>query len=248
MASWVLVPCLIALRDEFNAISPGRDKASDGSIGDTAHANESSDHNPDETGNTPYEDADHLNEVHAIDVDDDLKSADLSMQEACDIIRLRHAHGVDDRLQNIIYNRRIASRSWGWVWKAYDGPSPHTEHAHFSSRYTSAEEADTRPWGLLDAIGDGMAGITQADFNSRMDAWWLARMDNSAPDNAIRAALEVAPWHQEVGRTGKSTHDVLFGEMKGELASLKQQVADLGSMVQRLLPPVPPTGGLTVVK
>ena len=47
MASWILVPCLVSLRSEFNKLAPGRDKASDGSIGDTAHQQESSDHNPD---------------------------------------------------------------------------------------------------------------------------------------------------------------------------------------------------------
>ena len=52
MASWILVPCLVALRNEFNQLAPNRDKASDGSIGDTSHAASSSDHNPDETGNT----------------------------------------------------------------------------------------------------------------------------------------------------------------------------------------------------
>jgi hypothetical protein len=33
----------------------------------------------------------------------------------------------------------------------------------------------------------------------------------------IKAELQVAPWRQLVGRTGKSAHDTLFGEMKGLL-------------------------------
>lgn len=150
-APWALVACLKALHGEFDLLFPKRDHASDGTIGDLRHQQESSDHNPDETGRTPYTDADTLNEVHAIDVDDDLRKAGWSMDRCLQIIILRHRNGQDDRLQNVIYNRRIWSRSWGWTAKAYTGASAHTEHAHFSARYTSAQEADTRPWGLLAA-------------------------------------------------------------------------------------------------
>lgn len=149
--SWILVPCLVSLRDEFNRLAPTRDKASDGSIGDTSHAASSSDHNPDETGNTPYSDSDKVNEVHAIDVDDDLRKSGWSMQKCVDIIVGRHREGRDDRLQNIIYNRRIWSRSWDWSAREYTGSNPHDKHAHFSSRYTTAQESDASPWGLLEA-------------------------------------------------------------------------------------------------
>jgi hypothetical protein len=47
-------------------------------------------------------------------------------------------------------------------------------------------------------------------------------MNPNAADNPQRDALQVAPWQQEVGRTGKSTHNVLFGEM----LPLLQQVAE----------------------
>jgi hypothetical protein len=214
MASWILVPCLVSLRSEVNRLAPSRDKASDGSIGDAAHAQESSDHNPDETGNTPYEDADNINEVHAIDVDDDLRKPGWTMDKCLEIIITRHRDGRDNRLQNVIYNRRIWSRSWGWTARAYTGANAHTEHAHFSARYTTAQESDTRPWGLLEAEDDDMATITQTDFNARMDSWWNARMSPNAADNASRRALRVAPWQQEVGHTGKSTHDTLFGTMQ----------------------------------
>lgn len=156
MASWILVPCLVSLRNEFNALAPNRDKASDGSIGDTSHAASSSDHNPDETGTTPYEDADSINEVHAIDVDSDLRKSGWTMQRAVNVIVDRHRSGADDRLQNVIYNRRIASRSWGWTWRDYTGSSPHTEHAHFSSRYTTSQESNTKAWGLLAEEEDDM--------------------------------------------------------------------------------------------
>ncbi len=220
--AWILVPCLVTLRSEFNALAPDRDKASDGSIGDVAHAQSSSDHNPDETGNTPTEDADSINEVHAIDVDKDLRRAGWTMQKAVEIIVVRHRQGRDDRLQNVIYNRVIWSRSWGWTARRYTGANAHTQHAHFSARYTTAQERDTRPWGLLEAEDDDMATITQSDFNARMDAWWNARMSPNAKDNPQRTALRVAPWQQTVGRTGRTTHDVLFADMRTTL----QKIAD----------------------
>ena len=213
MASWILVPCLVALRTEVNRLAPGRDRTSDGSIGDSAHSTSSSDHNPDETGNTPYEDADSRNEVHAIDVDKDLRKPGWSMQKCVEIIVVRHRTGRDNRLQNVIYNRRIWSRSWGWTARAYTGSNPHDKHAHFSSRYTTAQENDTRPWGLLEAEDDDMATITQTDFNARMDAWWNTRMSPAARDNPQRTALRVAPWQQTVGGTNTSTHNMIFGEM-----------------------------------
>jgi hypothetical protein len=231
MASWILVPCLVTLRSEFNAIAPARDKASDGSIGDIAHSQVSSDHNPDETGRTPTEDADSINEVHAVDVDKDLRRSGWTMQKAVEIIVVRHRQGRDDRLQNVIYNRRIWSRSWGWTARVYTGANAHTQHAHFSARYTTAQERDTRPWGLLEAEDDDMATITQTDFNARMDAWWNARMSPTARDNPQRTALRVAPWQQTVGRSGRTTHDVLFADMllllRRAAEENPQQVADL---------------------
>jgi hypothetical protein len=55
-----------------------------------------------------------------------------------------------------------------------------------------------------------------------MDTWWNARMSPTARDNAQRTALRVAPWQQTVGRTGESTHNVLFGDMRTVL----QKIAD----------------------
>ncbi|BCJ42072.1 hypothetical protein GCM10010168_65510 [Actinoplanes ianthinogenes] len=179
MASWILVPCLVTLRSEFDALAPARDRSSDGSIGDAAHARTPSDHNPDETGSTPYEDADYRNEVHAIDVDDDLHKPGWTMQRALEIIITRHRDGRDDRLQNVIYNRTIWSRSWGWTARSYTGNSPHTEHAHFSARYTTVQESDTSPWGLLED------DVTKSEFQAWMTEWARSKAGREALAQAM---------------------------------------------------------------
>jgi hypothetical protein len=150
MADWVLIPCLKTLFAEFDRIAPGRDRASDGSIGDSAHQHEVSDHNPDETGSVPIHDADHVNEVHAIDVDNNLNESDLSMEKVVQFLLGRCRSGAEKRLRYIIYNRRIWSASSGWVQQTYTGASPHTEHAHFSGSYTTSLEASTASWHLED--------------------------------------------------------------------------------------------------
>ncbi|AGL20032.1 hypothetical protein [Actinoplanes sp. N902-109] len=192
MASWTLVPCLVSLRNEFNEFAPDRDHASDGSIGDTAHAaGGTSDHLPDESYSALRgKDSDSKNEVHAIDVDNNLNKSGWSMTKCVEIIVTRHREGRDNRLQYVIWNRRIWSRSWGWTARTYTGASPHTEHAHFSARYTTAQESDTRPWGLLEADD-----VTKSEFTAWMTEW--------ARSEAGRAALARAILSFDPGKDAK---------------------------------------------
>jgi hypothetical protein len=178
MADWVLIPCLKVLFAEFDRIAPSRDHASDGSIGNTAHQNEVSDHNPDETGKVPIHDADRVNEVHAIDVDNNLRAGDLTMEVVVQFLLARCRSGAEKRLRYIIYNRRIWSASSGWVQKTYTGPSPHTEHAHFSGSYETKLEASTASWHLEDLVA-----LDSADIK----AIWTTDGIIAAPSNATSA-------------------------------------------------------------
>ncbi|GIF20439.1 hypothetical protein Ate02nite_31690 [Paractinoplanes tereljensis] len=181
MASWVLIPCLKSLFAEFDRIAPQRDRASDGSIGDTAHSQTSSDHNPDETGSVPIHDADKVNEVHAIDVDNNLNESDLTMEKVVQFLLGRCRSGAEKRLRYIIWNKRIWSASSDWVQKTYTGASPHTEHAHFSASYTTSLEASTASWHLEDIpvaltaadktwITNTVVAQTQKAIDSRLTA------------------------------------------------------------------------------
>lgn len=150
------VPASTALVEEFNALAPQRSKASDGTIGDTAHSQSASDHNPDETGNTGgQEDSDSLNEVHARDI----TAAGpwppgWSMERCVQIILARCRAGAEKRFRNIIYYDRIWAASGSWVERSYSGANNHRKHAHFSFRYGSGSGASnpeniTTPYGLL---------------------------------------------------------------------------------------------------
>jgi hypothetical protein len=152
MADWVVVPCLVRLRAEFNTIAPDRDKASDGTIGDAAHSS-SSDHTPDEISDALRgKDPDKVNEVHALDVDADLRVPGFSMERAVQHLLERCRSGAELRLRYIIFNRRIWSESTGWRQQAYAGPNDHSKHAHFSSSYIAAREASMASYHLQEAV------------------------------------------------------------------------------------------------
>jgi hypothetical protein len=156
VAAWELAPCLVYLFREFNIIAPLRDHTSDGSIGDTAHQQTNSDHNPDKNGI-----------VHAIDVDNNF-NAKFTMEDCIQffVSECRKTIGTDrGRLKYFIYNRRIWEAP-NWVQRVYTGPSPHTEHAHFSCEYDPRYANDTRPWGLVAKFGkDDELPMDQVEFN-----------------------------------------------------------------------------------
>jgi len=113
----------IQLREQIDDAFPGRDRTSDGWIGDTRHAARKSDHNPDAQG-----------WVRAIDIDRDLngkgRKPDL-MPDLVDQIRLAAKSG-DKRVSYIIFDGKIASSKKAWAWRPYDGINKHNHHAHIS--------------------------------------------------------------------------------------------------------------------
>lgn len=138
--AWYLAPALAVGRAEVNRRWPNRDKASDGTIGDTAHQATRSDHNPNSRES-----------VNAWDMDKD----------GVDVWEVIGAFQRHPSSHYWIYNRQIADKDSGWRRQPYSGPNPHTEHVHFSIRQSAAAEQDQRPWGLLE--GEFMAGISDTD-------------------------------------------------------------------------------------
>jgi hypothetical protein len=175
MADWILVPCLVQLRTEFNRIAPNRDRTTDGSIGDTAHQGRASDHNADEQGAVPIHDADRTNEVHAIDVDVDLKVDGLTMERVVQFLLARCRSGAEKRLRYIIYARRIWEASNDWKQRAYSGANAHTAHAHFSASYDSKLEASTASWHMEDLVA-----LTDAEIEKIAATVWARKIASPA--------------------------------------------------------------------
>lgn len=129
--TWNLAPSLSNLRNEVNARWPDRSKASDGTIGDSAHSARVSDHNPNSRGS-----------VNAIDI----TSRGINTG---DLIAAAKRH---PSVRYIIHDRTIMNRDIGsFRARRYSGSNPHTQHVHISIYQSAAAENNTTPWGLSDA-------------------------------------------------------------------------------------------------
>lgn len=130
--AWYLAPSLAQLRSEINARWPGRDHASDGTIGDAAHSSTTSDHNPNSRGS-----------VDAMDIDED----------GVDFAEIFAAIKRHPSARYVIYERELYHRLRGWRAETYSGTNPHDHHFHLSIDQTQASEQDTRSWGLTTTTG-----------------------------------------------------------------------------------------------
>jgi hypothetical protein len=170
MSGPVLTVALTRLRSDFDDAFPERSRSSDGWIGDSAHAESTSGHNPDDTSgvSAEYSDSDSAAEVRAIDVDKDLNSS-TSMQDVVD--RILATSNDLRRLKYVIFDRHQWSKSNGWKRTDYTGSNPHDQHAHFSG--DPATDADGGQWSVAlmgeDSMTDSQAYV-QHIVNYRVDA------------------------------------------------------------------------------
>lgn len=123
---WRSAKSLAVLKDQLNFAYPNRNKESDGTIGDAAHAATVSQHNPNAAG-----------VVTAFDIttDPQIKPADLA-EKLC----------LDSRTWYVIYNRRI--RYFGGSWQKYSGSDPHTSHIHISTVQNQAAYDNENKWDI----------------------------------------------------------------------------------------------------
>jgi V8-like Glu-specific endopeptidase len=138
---WRVARALKTLRDEVNTRWSTRNKGSDGTIGDAAHATRDSDHNP-----WIVDGAESV--VSAMDITHDTASGCTGDAIANVIIASR-----DARVKYIIWNRQIMSSSVengiaAWTWRAYNGSNPHTSHIHISVKSDKASYDSTAAWGI----------------------------------------------------------------------------------------------------
>lgn len=138
--SWRNCNSSLTLVAAINARWPNRDKTSDGTIGDAAHATRLSDHNP------WVKDSSGIGVVRARDVDKDGIDAAWIVEE----LRKLGVAG-DRRLHNegyVIFNRRITKPDFSG-WAVYTGINPHDKHFHVSFSLDQPGYDDSRPWAFL---------------------------------------------------------------------------------------------------
>jgi hypothetical protein len=136
-----LVKAGVKLRDQLNQRFPGRDKSSDGWVGDSAHQARKSDHNPDKNG-----------WVHAIDIDENMgkgagRRGATAREFADQLIKLAREGKDRGRLKYVVYENRIASGSYKdkfWVWR--EGNWGHQHHIHVS--FTEKAQNDNAEFDL----------------------------------------------------------------------------------------------------
>lgn len=137
-----LVAAGVVLRNQVNGRFPGRDRRSDGWVGDAAHSARRSDHNPDKNG-----------WVHALDIDENMGKGKWRNGRAARLLadQLRQYAASDlpgaDRIKYIVHERKLASGTYkaSW-WKWRPGNWGHDHHIHIS--FTSKAQKDDRLFPL----------------------------------------------------------------------------------------------------
>ena len=132
------------LRTQANSRWAGRNKSSDGWIGDPAHfaRGDASDHNPHvKDGSTGV--------VTALDLTHDPSSGCDAGVLADVLIASR-----DPRIKYVIWNKRITSGDAGpspWIKRKYSGKNPHNMHVHISVKGMKARYDDDSAWAISGA-------------------------------------------------------------------------------------------------
>ena len=189
--AWRLADSLEVLRAEVNDLAPNRSKASDGTLGDPAHASRPSRHNPNDDG-----------VVCALDLTDDPLNG-------CDIhaIARRIARNPHPELAYIISNGEVWKRSTGG-WEAYTGTSPHTHHAHFGV----GVGPDSEPRPPYDS--NQTWGIAQEEDDMYSDADRQAATNRHAELKAKLDKILLIISNDEDGKIARRTKETVLGIRK----------------------------------
>lgn len=134
---------LLALVGEVNTRFPNRSKASDGMLGDAAHATRDSDHNP-------WVQDGSVGVVTAVDITD---GSAPGVPEIADLIVSTLVSRRDQRVKYIIHEGTIW-RSYdkpgipAWTPAPYTGSNGHFQHVHVSVLPEKVHYDSTAPWGI----------------------------------------------------------------------------------------------------
>jgi hypothetical protein len=138
----------VVLAQELNDVYDLRDKSSDGTIGDAAHASRKSDHNP------WVKDGNGVGVVRARDIDEDLDGntapGTYDAKSLFDKL-LALAKAGDPRLNGggyLIYEGHIYSEKNNWAARPYTGANAHKQHVHVSFSLNAKGYDSNKSWGL----------------------------------------------------------------------------------------------------
>lgn len=136
--AWRVAKSLEQMRSQFNTLFPSRDKGSDGTIGDAAHATTNSDHNP-------WVKDGGMGVVTALDITHH-PGEGVDTWTIAEYLRQKR----DPRIKYVISNKRIfSSVSNPWQWRNYTGSNPHSKHFHVSVSSSKSHYDNTKDWDLI---------------------------------------------------------------------------------------------------
>lgn len=231
MVDFVVDKSLDVLLGQLNAHAPGRDKSSDGSIGDAAHQGRPSAHNPQDTedssdGNDPD------NQVDARDFTHDPDSG-ADMHQMTEEIRLSR----DRRVNLVIWNRRqfssySTSTRKAWAWGPYSGSNPHDKHAHVETN--DLYNDDLTPWKVFQ-MADSKA-VTSTEWR----VWFTSQLQE-AGKNPATGQIEKYPVSSLLKRVDAGVAEGVMSVKRVEdnVLHLVDAVDELRSMLQTLLDRAP---------
>lgn len=176
--SYTIAPAAKAILEQATQLWPNRSRASDGTIGDQAHATRASDHNPDARGI-----------VHAADLTHD-------PAHGVDCNTLAEQVKDDPRVKYVIWNRRIYNPAISRTWRPYTGTNPHDHHMHVS--VTDAGENDTSPW-FTPTPNTGAFG-TMDDTRILEEFANITKRTGAQLDAAVTGLRDQAKRHNEAAR------------------------------------------------
>lgn len=180
--AWVVDKGLDVLLAQINAAAPGRDKSSDGSIGDADHSARTSDHNP----QSPPPPGNPDDQVDARDFTHD-PDAGADMAVVAESIRLSE----DKRVRYVIWHQRIfystARNGYApWAWQPHTGDY----HPHLHVSVNDVHHDVTTPWQIgidMGLTAEEAAEIIGGKLTKRNVLHWRIRSIQDSEDPLLAA-------------------------------------------------------------